>query len=73
MNEKIEIEPIAGNFELESNLMRQLEKLTTEDLAKKWYKEYLNYHKKDQGVEYLIGYFANVAHRNNLYKWIFNK
>ena len=62
--------PIPGDFELESELMWQLELLTTEELAKKWWKEYLAYHKKDQGVRYCIGYFANETHRNNLYKWL---
>mgnify|MGYP003386841142 CR=1 FL=1 len=67
----IEIEPIAGNFELESDLMWQLEKLKTEDLAKKWWKEYLKYHNGiDQGVKYCIGYFADETHRNNLNKWM---
>lgn len=35
-NEIEEKEPIAGNFEPESDLMWQLEKLVTEELAKKW-------------------------------------
>ena len=34
-------------------------RLKIESLAKKWWKEYLKYHKKDQGVSYLIGYFAD--------------
>lgn len=64
------VEPIPGNFELNSKLMWQLELLKTEELAKKWYKEYLEYHKGvDQGVNYMIGYFADVEHRNNLAKW----
>jgi len=72
MNNKIEKkEPIAGNFEPESDLMWQLEKLVTEELAKKWWKEYLSYHNgKDQGVRYMIGYFANKQHCNNLYNWL---
>lgn len=71
-DEYLNIEPVAGIFAPELDLMWQLEKLTTECLAKKWYKEYLNYHGKDQGVKYCIGYFANENHRNNLYKWLFN-
>lgn len=70
MEEEIEIQPIPGNFEPENDLMWQLELLTTEKLAKKWWKEYLNYHKKDQGVKYLIGYFADKEKRDNLYKWL---
>lgn len=70
MNDEIELDPIAGNFEPENDLMWQLEKLTTEELAKKWWKEYLTYHKKDQGIHYLIGYFADEKHRKNLYKWL---
>lgn len=67
----IEKEPVAGNFEPESDLMWQLEKLTTEVLAKKWWKEYMKYHNnEDQGVKYCIGYFANKVHRDNLYKWL---
>ena len=69
--EEIKVEPIAGNFEPNSSLMWQLEKLTTQDLAEKWWKEYLEYHNGiDQGVKYLIGYFANVEHSENLYKWL---
>lgn len=65
------IKPIPGNFEPKSNLMWQLELLTEESLAKKWWKEYLNYHGgKDQGVIYCIGYFANKKHKDNLYKWL---
>lgn len=70
MNNISEKEPIAGNFEPESDLMWQLEKLKIESLAKKWWKEYLKYHKKDQGVSYLIGYFADKTHRENLRKWL---
>lgn len=70
MNKK-EVEPVAGNFEPESDLMWQLEKLRTEPIAKKWWKEYLEYHKgKDQGVSYLIGYFADKNHRENLQAWL---
>ena len=51
--------------------MTQLAKLTTEKLAKKWWKEYLKYHNgEDQGVHYLIGYFSNKQHRDNLYNWL---
>jgi hypothetical protein len=67
----IKKEPIAGNFEPDSLLMWQLQKLNTEELTKKWWKEYLEYHNGvDQGVKYSIGYFANESHRNNLYKWL---
>jgi hypothetical protein len=69
---EIETTPIAGNFEPESDLMWQLELLKTEQLAKKWWKEYICYHGEDQGIKYCIGYFANKEHRNNLYKWMFN-
>ena len=69
---KIEVKPIPGNFEKESSLMWQLEFLKTKELAKKWYKEYLEYHKGiDQGINYMIGYFADEKHRNNLFKWFF--
>ena len=71
MKETVKIKPIAGNFEINSPLMWQLELLKTKKLAKKWYKEYLAYHNNvDQGINYMIGYFADVKHRNNLYKWI---
>lgn len=60
-------------FHPQRPLLSQLSKLT-EDTAAQWYKEYLDYHKGvDQGVKYLIGYFADVEHRNNLYKWLFNE
>lgn len=72
MEQEIETKPIPGNFEPENDLMWQLELLTTKDLAKKWWKEYLAYHGSDQGVEYCIGYFADKKHRDNLYKWLFN-
>jgi hypothetical protein len=69
--DEIKIEPIAGEFNTEASLMWQLEKLTTNKLAKKWFKEYLQYHKGiDQSVKYSIGYFADELHRNNLYKWL---
>lgn len=61
----------AGKFELNKQLMLQLSLLTTEELAKNWWKEYLDYHKEDQGIKYMIGYFADEKHRNNLYKWLF--
>ena len=40
--ETLEIKPIAGNFELESSLMWQLELLKTEKLAKNGIKNILN-------------------------------
>ena len=71
MEDEEEIPGIPGNFEPESLLMWQLELLTTEVLAKKWWKEYLEYHKGvDQGVKYCIGYFADEKHRNNLKNWL---
>jgi hypothetical protein len=48
-----------GVFEEDSSLMSQLSLLTTKRLAKKWWKEYLAYHKGvDQGVSYVVGYFS---------------
>ena len=71
MKQVIEIKPIAGDFNTESSLMGQLSLLKTKKLATKWYKEYLEYHNGvDQGINYMIGYFADEKHRNNLYKWI---
>lgn len=64
-------EPTPGVFEPKSDLMWQLEKLKTEELATKWWKEYLAFHNGDnQGIKYLFGYFADEQHRNNLYKWL---
>ena len=72
MKQKIKI--ISVDFEPEGNLMSQLEKLITRKLAQKWYKQYLIYHNgKDQGVDYLIGYFTNISRRRNLRKWLYNK
>lgn len=57
-------------FKPENDLMPQLVSLTSEKIAKKWYKQYLEYHKGiDQGIYYLIGYFPD-NHRNNLKKWL---
>ncbi len=65
------VKPVPGLFEPEGDLMWQLELLKTEELAKKWWKEYLRYHNGiDQGVKYCIGYFADENHRNNLAKWL---
>lgn len=60
-----------GKFDPEGDLMLQLADLTTEALAKKWYKQYLKYHRGvDQGVQYMIGYFSDKQHRDNLYNWL---
>jgi len=64
--------PVAGIFDPEASLMWQLELLDNEEIAEKWYKDYLNYHNGiDQGVSYCIGYFASSKRRNNLKKWIY--
>jgi hypothetical protein len=59
-----------GEFETDSSLMSQLSLLKTKKLAKKWYADYLHYHKGvDQGVGYMIGCFADVEHADNLREW----
>lgn len=40
MEQVIEVQPIAGDFNTESSLMGQLSLLKTKKLFTKWYKEY---------------------------------
>lgn len=61
---------VAGVFEEDSSLMSQLSLLKTKKLAQKWWAEYLAYHNgEDQGVSYVIGYFADRTHSDNLRRW----
>lgn len=63
-------EPIAGEFDPNNDLMWQLEKLKTQELAKKWWEQYKSYHgRTDTGIFYAIGYFADREHQDNLRKW----